>query len=140
MPVEPRCSLREPTRYHIWKDTIGLRWSSSNRTRSPLSSVAATTRSAARAADGARSERISSGRIAMRTVRLYRPRLCGRCIILPDARAAVRPADRVAVGGIRAAAVHRALGLALRAGLAERRVDPGHQDQQGQAAAALRNR
>src|SRR5262249_30933905 len=82
MPVEPRCSLREPTRYHIWKDTIGLRWSSSNRTRSPLSSVAATTRSAARAADVARSERISSGRIAMRTVRLYRRRLCGRCIIL----------------------------------------------------------
>ena len=24
-PVAPRCSLREPTRYHTWNDTIGLR-------------------------------------------------------------------------------------------------------------------
>ena len=43
MPVAPRASLREPTRYHTWKDTMGLRWSSSSSTRSPLSSVVATT-------------------------------------------------------------------------------------------------
>ncbi len=49
MPVAPRASLREPTRYQTWKDTIGLRWSSSSSTRSPLSSVSATTPSAAQA-------------------------------------------------------------------------------------------
>ena len=43
MPVAPRASLREPTRYQICSDTIGLRWSSSSSTRRPLSSVAATT-------------------------------------------------------------------------------------------------
>ena len=47
MPVAPRRSLREPTRYHTCSDTIGLRWSSSSRTRRPLSSVVATTASLA---------------------------------------------------------------------------------------------
>src|SRR5438094_406205 len=42
MPVAPRRSLREPTRYQTWEETIGLRWSSRRITRSPLSSVSGT--------------------------------------------------------------------------------------------------
>src|SRR5207245_2461439 len=75
MPVAPRSSLREPTRYHTWKDTIGLRGSSSSSTRSPLSSVAVTTRFSPRAPDGTSSATINRRGIAMRIARLYRPPL-----------------------------------------------------------------
>src|SRR5712692_4595114 len=62
MPVAPRSSLREPTRYQTWTVTIGLRWSSRRSTRRPLSSVVATTTSAASAVAG--SERVSARRVA----------------------------------------------------------------------------
>src|SRR5947208_1363199 len=39
MPVPPRSSLREPTRYHTSHDTIGLRASSSSSTHSPAPSA-----------------------------------------------------------------------------------------------------
>src|SRR3989454_7340627 len=133
MPVAPRASLREPTRYHIWNDTMGLRWSSCSSTRRPFSRVAASTRSpdwaaAPPAARTTRTRATRNARIVLASV--------SSGFYAAWARAA-RHAPSSDRG--RGAVVRGTAGRRLRARLPRRRLDPGDEDQQGEAAAALRD-